>query len=410
MHNLSEHFYDQLKLNIYTIRLFIIKAYLFLIPLLSLFNTSAVRYGKIFIIAFVFSILLTTLKFPSKNKLKPFFLLFLLGCTIFAIRNANLHYISIALNYINFYYIFISKNISLSQKKSLFNCFIWGIVVSVIAGCTYMFATGTISYGGDYTENEYGISNLAIPVLSSIVFAYIYFFKVENRIVIYSFKYMILLFFILLLLVFLGKRLPLITIFLSIFYVKLNIKNKIVNFTILFLILIYPFYSIFFFDFLSPISESELFLRIFKRNDDLVNLTQNPRLIRINAAIVMLQNVSLINLFYYPIEIVVSTSDAHNHFHNLLIQVYYERGFISVLSLFLLSLISINKSNNSITQYTKEIKVSLAIIINCFLIGTGESLLYISTLQLYLIFFIIIGYGLTSSDDKNQNLVVLPES
>jgi hypothetical protein len=373
----------------------IIKAYLFVIPILSLMNSLTVRYGKVIIITLLFSLIIINYKSSSNNTFKLFFVLFVFGNMFFAIRNDEPHFIFIQLGHINFYFIFISNAISPKRKKEYFQYFIWGIMASVFLGGTYMLATGIIVKGGTYTINNYNISNLDLPVVLSTVIIYIYYLKVEKRVVIYSYMYIILIILMLLALMYLDKRLPIFTAFLGILYVKLRIKNKTINTFILLVIFIYPVYSIFIYIYSQPIFELDLFVTIFKRNVDLVNYEYNPRIVRIIAASSMLQNISLTNILYYPEEILTFVKPPHNHFHNLLLQLYYERGLITVLSLFLLTLISVN-----VTQSSNESKVSLAFIMTCLLIGTNESFMPYSIIQFCFVNFVIINYGLSTSKDE----------
>jgi O-antigen ligase len=190
----------------------------------------------------------------------------------------------------------------------------------------------------------------------------------------------------------LGKRLPIFSLIASILLIMVIKGNKPILTIILFVLLLYPFYSFLLFESATAYFQSDLFTMFFQRNEDLIDIENNPRLARIIAATEFFNKFELINIFYYPKEIILSSSEAHNHFHNLILQLYYEKGLISIIAIIVMSikLLWIAPRKAMIIN-----GIMLPLLFYFFMIGTSESLfLHRSSTESFIMIFIVIGYGI----------------
>lgn len=384
---------------------YIIKTYFFLLPCLILINDSIVSKIRFFLAFFILLVQLIQFKFPKKNEIVIPFSLLMLCTIIFAFRNESVQYITNIVIFLQFYYIFNSNSINLYKKSELLNLFIGGVLLAVIIGFVYMDVTGFIK-GGTFTENIWAISNISIPTLLGILFMYIYYTRIKESHLLNSVQFVIALFIIVSLMFFLGKRSPILSIFFSIIIIKVTEQKKFLTSFFVGIILLYPFYSIPVLKILAPISESEIFMAIFERNYDLADIDQNGRVTRFLAAIEFFYNLDIINLFYYPKVIFLSNSEQHNHFHNLLLQLYYEKGAISVFSFYVIIVKSLTvkytSGNSNILSFLK------ATVFFFIMVGANESMLMSRSLtEFCTLTFALICFGMSESISKLEFQVMV---
>lgn len=288
-----------------------------------------------------------------------------------------------------FYFIFTFKGISEIVKIRCVRYFYKGMLFAGIIGFIYMYVTGINIVGGNYTENSWGISNLTIPVSLSlyIIFNLINTYKTKRKIISNT-LFCIVLF---LAIVFLGKRGPILFCLLSLFLVLMPFSS-VVKKTILIILFLYPIYAI-------PLTEviiqnfDETFGLIFQRSNDFESLEDNPRVQRLYAAKVFTEDFELVDLFGYHEELLLTKREddtAHNHFHNLFLQLYYERGLLSIVCLlFLLFKYKIRTK----CEFEADNMINFSSMLFLLLVGTNESILKSGTFG-EIIFMIILLFNL----------------
>lgn len=387
---------------------YFLKYYFLMIPTLLLINISLVSKIRL-VLSFGFLVILFIYnKYPWKNGMHIFVIAFLSLSLLFMIRNAiSYAYVGNLIIFLQMYWIFSTSSISVYSKIKLLRFLLIGFAFASLIGITYMLSTGIVIKGGAYTENKWAISNINIPVILGIVLIYIYATKIRNKSKIYSFPNLVILLVIFGFIVFLDKRMPILSVVISIVTINLFGNNNRILVPLSFIVLIYPLYSIPLYDLITPILNSDFLSILFERNEDLVDVSKNGRLIRLYAAFEFLTNIEFINLFYYPTEIRLNMSDSHNHFHNLLLQLYYEKGFISVIAVTVFVIFSYKEKIHKQNEFEVVTFILKTTILFLLIIGTNESLLMSkSFVEFCTITVILINYGITKDIVKIQNLRV----
>lgn len=241
-----------------------------------------------------------------------------------------------------------------------------GCLCAGLLGFLYMVVTGTYVKGGNYTENAIGISNLTTPLYLALYIIYIFIKLVkQRRRMFFRIALIVVLFAIIFLL---EKRGPLIFCVLSII-ISLILNNVWLKKSVLIVLFIFPVYEVPLTIYL--INNQKYIELFFNRLDDFEELEENPRIRRLYVAEKFISDRDISDLFGYHEELIIAKDKydtVHNHFHNALLQLYYERGFLSVLLLLiiLLTLKEKSKNSNSIIMY--------ALLVFLLAIGTNESL------------------------------------
>lgn len=279
------------------------------------------------------------------------------------------------------YMLFESSVIPFVAKKKVINALKYGCLIFGSIGLVYMFSTGNIARGGEYVTNSWGISNLTVSLFFSfyVVSDCISTLKAEKKLkrqlivaklILWSLTFLFI--------IFLGKRGPIIFTLFSVFIASI-LYNRNLKRIILAVLFLYPIWElplvVFVTDFFADRSEI-----IFERMNDFDNVEDNPRIIRLQAAGVFLTDITPRDLFGYHEEIILSKNMAdteHNHFHNFLLQLYYERGLLCTLAvLFVLLLYKEKKGSRSSCQ-----QCAFGMMVLLLLVGTNESLLLSGTAQ-----------------------------
>ena len=258
-----------------------------------------------------------------------------------------------------------------------------------IIGFIYMYVTGITITGGNYTENSWGTSNLTVPVFLSlyIIFNLINAYKAKHKIILDT-LFCIVLF---LAIVFLGKRGPVLFCLLSLFLVLIPFSS-IVRKSILIILFLYPIYAI-------PLTEiviknfDETFGLIFQRSNDFESLEDNPRIQRLYAAKIFTEDFEPVDLFGFHDELLLTKREddtAHNHFHNLFLQLYYERGLLSIACLLFLL---VKYKIRNVREFEEDNMVNFSSMLFLLLIGSNESILMSGTFG-EVIFMIILLFNL----------------
>ncbi len=278
------------------------------------------------------------------------------------------------------YMLFSSRKIRSEVKERSFSFLLYGCLLSGIAGLLYMFMNDIWIVGGDYVENSLGISNLSTPLSFS-------FFVVGDAIKqlkkgkILNIKYLLYII-VFLVVLFLGKRGPIlfsvISIFVALFLYKIRFKR-----ILLVIFFLYPLYELPLIAYIIDNYQDSLG-EVFERMDDFNDIDDNPRIIRLQAASVFLTDFSPRDMIGFHKEIIMTKAVndiEHNHFHNMFLQLYYERGLLSVLCVLVFLVLYKEK-------ITIEIHHQCAFGLLSFLlmVGTNESLLHSGTLGEMLFF------------------------
>lgn len=327
------------------------------------------------------------------NRLRPSLWLFVI--TIFTIilfmfRNNKPSILPTLIFIIEFLAIFLNKKYVMEQKVYYSDRFVIGCGVAGVIGFLYMWRTGTFVTGGAYTENALNISNITVPLYLALFIIYLVFRQISRKKI--SLLNIITILALFEAMVFLGKRGPILFVFLAVlcaFYIKRNNIRTI----ILIVVFAFPIYEI---PITTLISQHvDFFSQFSERMNDFEDIEDNPRVIRVLAGIQFLEDFEPADLFGYHEEIQLTKNaddEVHNHFHNFLLQLYYETGLISMLSIFVITILlyGCNKARG----VNINTKVSFAYILFLYMIGTNESLLKIgSSMEIATFFFITYIYS-----------------
>lgn len=302
----------------------------------------------------------------DKRNILFFFLFALMGIYIYRTRQYGV-FISLLL-FVELYILFLHSSLSFDVKKNLIKKIYFGCLFAGLVGFAYMYFTNNYIKGGTYTKNDLNLSNLTVPLYLCLFILYS-IFKVGGGWKRFSvFLFCILLFGIV---IFLEKRGPVLFLVLSI-VIAFIVKNSKVKSVILVVIFAFPLYELPITEFL--VKNKAYYDNFVERTTDFDDVERNPRIKRLMIASVFVSDFEPIDLIGYHKELSVSdyTYDkAHNHFHNTMLQLYYERGLISVIIvLFLLIFIGFPKNISD-----KSLMLNYSTILFLFLVGTNEDIL-----------------------------------
>ncbi len=361
----------------------------YLIPL-SFLGSGFIFFSFRFVISlFLFIMILQShVKFKNlfigKNILLYLLIYVYLAISIYySIRAKRLSVLPSVFLLYEFFVLFV--NSKGDEANEYISFFLRGCLYSSFIGVLYMIITGNIVRGGDFTENGWGISNLTIPLYLSSYFVYqfiTYLYNGNRRIIGVLFCISIIP-----LLILLGKRGPIIFMVLSIILSVLVFSPKIKKFVLVFIFL-FPLYelpvTIYITDnLIDPIE------KIFGRSEDFDYIEKNPRIYRLNKAVAFITDFEWSDAVGYHEELYVAEhlgDEDHNHFHNMFLQLYYERGFVGVLIILFLILV-IKRSY----LCDKRKQWNFGVLSLLTLVGTNESVLMASTSSEIVLMFILFG-------------------
>lgn len=353
--------------------------FFFIIPISFLGGVSIFYLLRLFIVVYGAFLLL------FYGCLRPivkdaFLAIMLLLLTLYCILQHKLSpFISVIIIW-ELYVLYSARKINTEVKERSFSFLLYGSLFSGIAGTLYMFVSGKWIVGGDFVENSLGISNLSTPLSFSFFVVGDAIKKLKKKKVL-DVNY-VLYFVVFLIILYLGKRGPIlfsaISIFVALLIYNINLKRCLLVFLFL-----YPIYELPLIAYIIDNYQDSLG-EIFERTDDFNDIDNNPRILRLQAASVFLTDFRPRDIIGYHEEIIMTKSATdvdHNHFHNMLLQLYYERGLLSVLCILVFLLLY--REKNAISTHHQ---CAIGLLSFLLMIGTNESLLHAGSLGEMLFF------------------------
>ncbi|WP_394351200.1 hypothetical protein [Draconibacterium mangrovi] len=162
-------------------------------------------------------------------------------------------------------------------------------------------------------------------------------------------------------------------IFTILFFSIKILNRKILRSSIFFISLLFPFVAASVFTYFNSLFQSDLFVAIMGRNNDLVDISKNPRIIFWSKSIEFFERFNFKNLFYFDPPIIIRQGDfQHNHFHNTVFQLYHDRGLI-LLIIYSVTMFNIIVRNK--IPIDRISRFSVATIFFLFLVGANETIL-----------------------------------
>ena len=350
----------------------IINLLFFLLPLVYLGGGIVFQIARLLIAGGLALVLIVNRVKVRKHDI--LYLIFFIIYACFIIRfHRNGIITSIIIMYISYLW-FYCKKIPFEVKRIGVDKIFHGFLLAGLIGFAYMGLMNQFVTGGKYTENELNISNLTVPLFLSlyVIYGVIRTWQIKKHFVFHILFYLLLF----LIIVFLEKRGPVVfCVFAIIFALKTwTPKLKKILLIILFL---YPFYGLPLIEFIVN-NYDQTFGLVFERSDDFEDVDNNPRIVRLYAAEQFISDFQLTDLMGYHEQLILTKRDddtAHNHFHNAFLQLYYERGLLSVIIIIiLLYRYNLPQKKNSLT-----LKTNYAVIFFLLLVGTNESILMSGT-------------------------------
>ena len=348
------------------------KFLLFLIFLLPIMYLGGGFFFSLIRLAVSLLLLLVVLQNCNfKNKVNWPFLVFLCLLCGFVFRGKL--YVLPSLIIFGSVYLLVYKTCVL--PSDVLKSFVYGSLCTGLLGFLFMLSTNTYIKGGEFTEGVYGISNLVVPLCLCLFIVYDTLRVIEKREkIVFHVIINVLLYSIVF---FLEKRGPMVFCLLSI-ALALIIKKSYLRKGLLLVIFAYPFYEIPITQFL--INNNKYIEKVFERSNDYDDLENNPRIKRLLVSQAFVSDMQISDLWGYHKKLVIADNKydrAHDHFHNAFLQLYYERGALSVSLVFLiiLQLGSLKESESW------QSRMLFSILCYLFLIGTNESLLQSGTAQ-----------------------------
>lgn len=356
-----------------------ISAMIFLIPLCYL--GSGTLFTLLKMMLFIPCFYNVYNKNPKVNKKSFLFLIFISLMILFVYNSRKLYAIPSALYLALFYIMSYKRNYSNNEWVIFIERLSKGCLFAGLLGFFYMIINNNFIRGGELTENSLGISNLTVPLFLSVgVIWLIYDIRIRRSNIV---KKIIVILVLLGIVFFLGKRGPLLFCILSVL-ISTIISSTILKKITLLLLFAFPLYEI---PLLLEVQNNfEIIKAIFNRADDLENVENNPRIYRVLVAEQFISDFQYKDLITYHEKLQISEfedDEAHNHFHNTLLQLYYERGLISVVILFIILLKirwrSLNE--NEVSSY------SFIFLLFFLFVGTSEDMLMTGSPQELLFMF-----------------------
>lgn len=323
---------------------------------------------------------------PSRSTRHPvsFFLLLalLMGINILVKGVASL------LFFMEFMYIFFNGGRNAEQKDFYSDRFVLGCGIAGVLGFLNMGWSNVFVVGGDYTENTLNISNITVPIFMALYIIHLVFRQVSRKKV--SIIGVAVISALVLAMIYLGKRGPILFLVVSV-ACACFIKSGRARTLLLVVTFLYPFYEIPLVTFLSE--KNEVLSKFTERVDDFRNVEDNPRVVRLLAATQFLEDFEYTDLFGYHKELQLSSwkgDKAHNHFHNFLLQLYYETGLLSVVSVLSITFLLYGWTKRKDTSPAGT--SAFACILFLYLIGTNESLMK-GSMEIVTLFFLTYIYS-----------------
>ena len=367
-------------------RLNLIKWILFFTPLLYLGQT----YNIVLVRLLVYTIMLVYTVNKTRNiTVKGYWplTLLLVSGLYYAWRTHHLLGCipSIELSYC-LCFLTVSCPISDDDTKKWIGILCKGMLFAGIFGFGYMITTNNFIKGGTFTENEFNISNLTVPLYLSIYIIYcVINNKIENK---WSKIDIITTICGFLIILFLEKRgVTLFLILVSATFLIKPICKYYIKYSklILLVLFLFPLYEL-------PLTEyiidSGYIEEYFERSEDYSDLENNPRITRLLAASEFVSDFQASDLFGYHNEIQLSKVDddwAHEHFHNTFLQFYYERGLLAII-LFIIFIFLMK----TIIPFDKNYYISHAVLLYLIFVGTNEDMLMTGSFYEVIIYYLLL--------------------
>ena len=313
---------------------------------------------------------------PSKSFYTILFLLFYSLLFMFIMRKGQYGALLSFFLLVSICLLFFNYSTTIGLKKQLIKNLYIGCLIAGLVGFAYMVVTGIYIKGGAYTPNLLNISNLTVPFYLCIYIIFAFHNFVSNIKRKWHILFVILGLFSIVL--FLDKRGPIlfciVSIVLSFFIISSWLKKTILLVTFAFVLYEIPI--------MSYVAQNNSYVSFLERTNDFGDVDNNPRIVRLYAANSFITDFKASDLIGYHTDLFqryFNYDKAHSHFHNTLLQLYYERGLLSVILVFILLLcLSFPKQN------TVALRVNYATLLYMFLVGTHEDLLMTGTPQEFL--------------------------
>lgn len=370
----------------------IINLLFFLLPLVFLGGGIGFQIARL-MIAGGFAIVLITNRVKVK-KHDVLYLIFFIIYAYFIIRShRNGIVTSIVILYMSYLWFYCNK-IPFEIKRGGVDKIFQGFLFAGLVGFAYMGLMNQFVVGGKYTENELNISNLTVPLFLSlyVIHGAIRTWQTRKHFILCILFYLLLF----LIIVFLEKRGPIIFCVFAIFFALKAWTPKLKK-ILLILLFLYPFYGLLLMELIVD-NYDQTFGLVFERSDDFEDVDNNPRIVRLYAAEQFISDFRLVDLVGYHKQLILTKRDddiAHNHFHNAFLQLYYERGLLSVVIIsLLLYRYNLSGKKNSLVS-----KTNYAVIFFLLLVGTNESILMSGTHgELFFILMLLFSKPLNDSE------------
>jgi hypothetical protein len=143
----------------------IIKLFIYFTPILIVINIPLIHVLRFLCSVFIFGVLLINYKFPIKNGIILFLILYLFSSVLLLFRKSGYSFFANIFIIIDFYWIFNSPEISLKINLKQLRYVYLSLIIVLLFLILYMYSIGTYIRGGEYMENALHISNLTAPFL-----------------------------------------------------------------------------------------------------------------------------------------------------------------------------------------------------------------------------------------------------
>ena len=355
----------------------LLKLYFFLLPTMY-YSKSYMDIGFVtigFSLLILFYLIITGSKRVFINNLIIYVIVFNAISVSYLFRVDRINYILNILFFINFFFLSVGFKYKNDLKRKCIDLFILGIIFCAARVTLWMLITNSFVKGGVYTESTIVSSNLDLPLMLSVSVIYLYFKSKDYKMFGKMFSYLMIGLSIFLL-IFLQKRMPFISIIITIFFIPYIIHRKWFTYFFTAAILFFPAYSTIVMSYIEPIVK--LSSVVLNRSE----VQDSTRIDRWQFAEQMFSKFEFTNLFYYGEELALSYSEAHNHFHNTYLQIYVDKGLISLVIIVILIFKAVNLDKVTIlfnTTYrnmtTRDIQIYRLLFMNILIISTNESIM-----------------------------------
>jgi O-antigen ligase len=309
------------------------------------------------------------------NPLIIYIVLFNIISISYLFRVDRLNYIINVLFFINFFFLTVGFKYRNDLKRKCIDLFFIGLIFCALRVSLWMLLTNSFVKGGMYIESTIVSSNLDLPLMLSSIIIFL-FLKLKNFKLFGKIFSYLLIALSLFLLIFLQKRMPFISIILTLFFIPLVIDKKWFAYIFVTTILFFPIFGKLIMNLVEPIVG---FITVMLGRTEVQDTTRTDRW---EFAGEMFSNFQFSDLFYYHGELYLSYSEAHNHFHNTYLQIYADKGLISLVIIIILifKAVHIDKRTIAFNKVYRKISVNdiqmyRLLFLNMLIISTNESMM-----------------------------------